>query len=83
MTKDSWVRRSVTLVVSRYQRRVGVIVREGSTSISASVEKAGFVRVLEGDRRTVKVVSSEFQTRFFMALDGETALEISAGESLD
>ena len=73
--------RSVTLVISKYQRRVGVVVRDGTSALSAGLEMADFVRVLEVDRRTLEVVSEEFKTRFFMSLDGESVLDVSVGET--
>jgi len=56
-------------------------VRDGTSALSAGLEMADFVRVLEVDRRAIEVVSEEFKTRFFMSLDGESVLDVSVGET--
>lgn len=72
--------RSVTVTVSRYDRHAGVIVRDGDTGNSFRIEDCDWVRVLEPDLKTIEIVSQKHQTRCFLALDGDSVVQLSVGD---
>ena len=72
--------RSLTVSLSRYHRRVGVTVSDGDTGNSFGIEECDWVRVLEPELKTIEIVSQKYQTRCFLALDGESVVQLSVGD---
>lgn len=70
---------SVTLSLSGYERSVAVIVR-CSDQVAASsirIDHCQYVRVLEADRKTLEIVSPEQRMRCFIALAGDSIVDVS------
>jgi hypothetical protein len=69
---------SVTLSLSGYERSVAIIVRcsDEVACSSVRIDRCEQVRVLEPERKTLEVVSSDPPLRCFVALDGESILEL-------
>jgi len=72
--------RTLTLKVSKYDRRASVLTEDGDSESLVAIESVDRVRVLEPERRTIEIVSSEFKTRCFLALDGDGPVEVSIGD---
>lgn len=69
---------SVTLSLSGYERSVAIIVRmDAAVACSlVRIERCARVRVLEPDRKTVEVVGDKPPVRCFLALNGESILDV-------
>lgn len=68
---------AVQLIVNAFECRAIVGVDYGGTAgTSLVVDKCDRVRVLEAERRTIEVVSTEYSLRCFLSLDGETLMTV-------
>lgn len=77
---DGFPGRSVLLKVSKYDRRASVIIDSEAGESLFAMESVDLVRVLEPERRTLEIISSEFKTRCFLALHGDGPIEVSVGD---
>lgn len=70
---------SVTLSLSGYERSAAVIVccSDEAACSSVRIDRCEHVLVLEAERRTLEIVSQSPPLRCFVALDGNSILELN------
>lgn len=75
---------TVTLTFSGYERTAGVIVRcsDDVACGSVSMGSCDVVRVLEPGKRTLELVSEDPAMRCFVALDGDSILDVQVAAPL-